>query len=191
MAEEGYPVDHMLAFLENLLQNPSARAIEQLYNFLEKCNLPITPDGHFIAYKRIRSNWMDCHSGTISNRIGAVIEVSRQCVDDNPNRTCSYGLHVCSLEYLKHFHGERLILTKQNPRDVVAIPTDYNDTKMRVCRYEVLEELNMATIEGFDRDLPAVYGKCHQAPWWDNLGDDPDLDEPEYYTEDEDDGYPD
>jgi len=28
-----------------------------------------------------------------------------------------------------------------NPEDVVSIPTDYNDAKMRTCKYVVIEEV--------------------------------------------------
>jgi len=30
------------------------------------------------------------------------------------------------------------VLVKVNPKDVVSVPVDYNNTKMRVCRYEVI-----------------------------------------------------
>jgi hypothetical protein len=47
-----------------------------------------------------------------------------------------------SLGNLNHFGGERIMIVKINPRDVVSIPSDYNDTKGRACRYEVIGELN-------------------------------------------------
>ncbi|EFW4639850.1 helix-turn-helix domain-containing protein, partial [Shigella flexneri] len=30
---------------------------------------------------------------------------------------------------------------KVHPRDVVSIPIDYNDAKMRTCQYEVVEDV--------------------------------------------------
>jgi hypothetical protein len=50
-------------------------------------------------------------------------------------------LHVCSQSYLGHFGGDRVIVCKINPKDVVSVPADYNNAKMRVCRYEVVSEL--------------------------------------------------
>ena len=67
----------------------------------------------------------------------------RNQVDEDKDRTCSYGLHFCSIAYLPHFldskDGKTMIL-KINPKDVVAIPADYNNTKGRTCRYEVVGE---------------------------------------------------
>lgn len=157
MVDEGFDVKPMMLFLENLLQNPSNRAIQELYNFLETCNLPITNDGRFIAYKRVRYDYMDVYSGTIDNSVGQIVKMERRNVDDNCNRTCSYGLHVCSLGYLNNFSGERLMADLVNPRDVVSIPTDYQNSKMRVCEYEVHSELDLNTIREYNANLPAVF----------------------------------
>ena len=35
------------------------------------------------------------------------------------------------------------MILKINPRDVVSIPTDYNDSKGRCCRYEVIGEVGV------------------------------------------------
>lgn len=143
MYQEGFPVEPMINFMENLLENPSKRAVTELYGFLEKGNLPLTADGHFLAYKKVRQDYKDCHSGTMDNSVGQTVEMERNQVDDDQNRTCSSGLHFCSKEYLNHFGGERTMILKINPRDVVSIPNDYNDSKGRACRYEVIGELGV------------------------------------------------
>lgn len=154
MANEGFDIDPMLQFLTNLYQNPSYRAVTELYGFLEKGNLPITEDGHFLAYKRVRGDYTDCHTGKFSNAVGEVVKMERNKVNEDPNQTCSHGLHFCSRDYLQHFGndtGNRTVILKINPADVVAIPADYNDTKGRCCRYEVIGELehkNEAPLEG-------------------------------------------
>ena len=142
MLDEGFDLVPMAHFLENLMSNPSYRAVTELYSFLEKGKMPITPDGHFMAYKAVRANYMDIHSGTFDNSIGQVCEMPRNAVDDDKNRTCSAGLHFCSFEYLPHFAHDNghVVLVKINPRDVVSIPADYNDTKGRCARYEVVGE---------------------------------------------------
>ncbi len=143
MREQGFNIMPMVRFAQRLYQNPSNRAIEELYGFLDVNDLPITDDGCFMAYKRIRKNWTDCHSGVNNNSVGQVVEMERNAVDDDQERTCSYGLHFCSLNYLQHFHGERLVALKIDPADVVSIPVDYDNTKGRCCKYEVIEELPM------------------------------------------------
>lgn len=137
----------LLLFLENLMENPSLRAVQELYGMLEACMLPITEDGHFLAYKKVRNDFKDIYSGTMDNSVGQVLEMPRNAVDEDKNRTCSSGLHFCSKSYLSHFGtwesaGNRVIVVKINPRDVVAIPSDYNNAKGRTCRYEVVDELD-------------------------------------------------
>lgn len=149
MLQEGFPIEPMVLFMENLMSNPSKRSVDELYGFLEKSNLPITPDGHFLAYKKVRDNYFDVHSGTMDNSVGQVLEMERNTVDDDKNRTCSAGLHFCSMSYLSSFGGERTVILKINPRDVVSIPSDYNDAKGRACRYEVIGELNVNPEDAF------------------------------------------
>ncbi len=145
MFQEGFPIEPMVLFMENLMKNPSKRAVNELYGFLEKGKMPITSDGCFLAYKRVRSDYKDVHSGTFDNSVGKIVQMERNKVDDDKDRTCSSGLHFCSEEYLKHFSGERIMILKINPRDVVSIPADYNDSKGRCCRYEVIGELGAET----------------------------------------------
>ena len=153
MLQEGFSIEPMVNFMDNLMQNPSKRAVDELYGFLEKNNLPITPDGHFLAYKRVRDNYFDCHTGTMDNSVGQIVEMERNRVDDNKDNTCSAGLHFCSKEYLNHFGGERTVIVKINPRDVVSIPSDYNNSKGRACRYEVIAELGVNPEEAFTQPV--------------------------------------
>lgn len=141
MYQEGFPIEPLVLFIDNLMENPSRRAVTELYSFLEKGKLPITSDGHFLAYKKVKDDYTDCYTGTIDNSVGQVVEMERNRVDDDKDRTCSYGLHFCSKDYLDHFRGERVVVVKINPRDVVSIPSDYSSTKGRTCRYEVVEEI--------------------------------------------------
>ena len=86
-------------------------------------------------------DFKDKHTKSFNNAPGQVCEIPRSAVDDNPDNTCSHGLHVGGYEYAKDFaSGGKLVLVKVNPRDVVAVPNDYNGQKMRVCRFEVLKE---------------------------------------------------
>ena len=153
MLQEGFPIEPMALFMENLMLNPSYRSVQELYGFLEKNNLPITPDGHFLAYKKVRDNFMDCHSGTMDNSVGKVVEMERNLVDDDKDRTCSRGLHFCSEDYLNYFGGQRIVIVKINPRDVVSIPSDYNDSKGRACRYEVVGEMTVDSSKAFTHSV--------------------------------------
>lgn len=138
------PVKGLIFFLHNLYFNPSHRAIEELYKFLEHKFLPITEDGYFLAYKRVDHKYKDYHSGTFDNSIGCIVKMERNEVDDNANNHCSKGLHVGSIEYVRNFHksdqNSHIIVVMVNPRDVVCVPFDNDCQKVRVCRYEVVAE---------------------------------------------------
>ena len=83
----------------------------------------------------------------------STVEMERNKVDDDKNNTCSTGLHFCGMSYLNHFGGARTVIVKINPRDVVSIPTDYDDAKGRACRYEVIGELGVEPEEAFDKSV--------------------------------------
>lgn len=147
MMEQGFDVNPLVKFLDNLMQNPSKRSVDELYGFLEHGKMPITEDGHFLAYKRVRDDYKSVHDGKTDNSIGTLVSMPRNKVDDNKDRTCSHGLHFCSHEYLSSFSGSRVVVLKINPRDVVSIPSDYNNTKGRACQYLVIGELSPEEVE--------------------------------------------
>lgn len=149
LIDENLPVKNLLAGLERLQKNPSMRIRENLYKFLENGNIVWQEDGRFLAFKGVRSNFTDCYTGTFNNAPGSYVSVPRQDVDDEPTRTCSKGLHVCSYDYLNFFVAEKYLVCAVDPADVVSIPNDYNFTKMRVCAYEVLEEIKFEKIKDF------------------------------------------
>jgi hypothetical protein len=136
-------IEYIVNFLERVQNNPSNSVIEHLYKFLEHGGMPITANGKFWAYKAVRHDFKDIHSGTISNHVGAVCKMPRNRVDDRRDVTCSHGLHVCSYDYLRSFaQGDgHVMICEVDPADVVAIPSDYNDTKMRVAQYTVVGEV--------------------------------------------------
>ncbi len=151
LSEEGLAqLNPVLLFVENLMGNPSHSSVDELYGFLESCSLPITNDGCFLAYKKVNSNYTDIHSATFDNSVNAEVEMERWQVDDDRNKTCSTGFHCCSFEYLKQFgsnqkDSHRVVVVKVNPKDVVSVPSDYDNQKMRVCRYEVIDEIPAAS----------------------------------------------
>jgi hypothetical protein len=141
----GHNITALAAFIDKQQQNPIVDVHEHLYKFLEYGKIPLTPDGDFLTYKAVRGDYKDIHSGTFDNHVGQCPRLGggREAVDPDRNRTCSRGLHVCSYAYLPHFADAQghVMVCKVNPIDVVAIPSDYNNTKMRVVGYEVVEEV--------------------------------------------------
>lgn len=139
---EGYDFIPLINFMKNQLLNPSEDSVTDLYDFIEHGNMPITSDGCFLAYKVVGSDYLDRHSNTFDNHIGCICEMNREDVDSNREVSCSTGLHVCTYDYISSFisHNDHIMIVKVNPKDVVSVPTDYNQSKMRCCKYIVVDE---------------------------------------------------
>lgn len=149
-------------FMDNAFSNPDPRAGQELYDWVVDSGLPITSDGHILAWKAVREDYFSVQSGPrgrLDHSIGNVVEEPRHETNANPDITCSRGLHFCSAPYLKHYThgGHRVIAVKINPRDVVAFPRDYEWQKGRACRYEVVGEVPMERVAEFYPQGRAVY----------------------------------
>lgn len=165
-------------FIANLMQNPSKRAVDETFDFVSACNLPITEEGNILAYRRVRGDYLDNHSRSVPNKPAwkfsneemnslpitcgkknevtvdideetgfTKVSMDRNLVDEDKDRTCSQGLHFCSFEYLKSFSGERVIVVEINPKDIVAIPSDYNNAKGRTCSYLIVDEIEVSELD--------------------------------------------
>lgn len=160
LVNEGEDVTAWVKLLENIKQNPNPDSVKQLYRHLDSYNYTVTQDGMILAYKGVRTtkgyagvpeegvyystvsghaivNGEDIN-GYVPQRIGDIVEMPRSEVTFDPNVTCSSGLHVADWGYAQTM-GNTVLAVLVNPRDVVSVPTDYKDAKVRVCRYKVLE----------------------------------------------------
>jgi hypothetical protein len=139
---KGADATHIFKFVIRLQKNPSSRAVQELYKFLEHKNLGISAEGTLIAYKALRNNYTDKHTGKFDNSVGNVLEMPRNKVDDDKEHGCSYGFHAGSLKYATEFASgnDRVVLVEIDPADVVSIPTDCEFQKLRTCRYKVISE---------------------------------------------------
>lgn len=143
--EAGNPelAEPLVNFLVKLQDNPSYRAKQGLYEWAARSGLPITPDGYVLAWKAVKKNGYDHYSQTILHEVGVPISMPRNKVDEDPDRTCSSGLHICAASYLPNYtHSPdcRVLLMKIHPKDFVAVPRDYNCAKARVCAYTPIAE---------------------------------------------------
>jgi len=175
--KDGIPPTPLVKFLTRLMQNPSRRSVTELYSFLEHGNMPITPDGYFLGYKSLRSDWTDHHTGKVNNKIGVPIpRMDRNKVDDDANRGCSYGYHVGSLEYATNFgcSDRKVVIVKVDPADVVSVPHCCDHQKMRASFYEV--------VGVFDAPLPnGYYAGYDEVDEGEEYGDE-DYDDDDYGT---------
>jgi hypothetical protein len=139
----------VLKFVYRLRLNPSSRAVNELYTFLEHKCLPLTESGTFLAYKAVRPNYHDKHTGKFDNSVGNVLEMPRNKVDDNKDVGCSNGFHASTLEYASGFacENDKIVLVEIDPADVVSIPVDCEFQKLRTCRYKIVGEFERPLTE--------------------------------------------
>jgi len=69
--------------------------------------------------------------------------MSRHDVDDDRSKTCSYGFHAAAYEYARGFMSgdDKMVAVKIDPANVVSVPSDYGNQKLRCTRYEVMFEV--------------------------------------------------
>lgn len=151
----GLPVEPLINFVRKLRLNPSSRSQLELFDFLKDKGLPIDDDGDFYAYKAVASDYFSKRGGTITltkgsvkdgkiyNAPGEEIACERSSVDDDRDNECSFGLHAGRLEYATQVYyktGDKVVILKINPKDVVSVPRDYNATKLRTSAYKVVSD---------------------------------------------------
>ena len=123
---------------------------EDLMEFIKRSELPLTNDGRIIGYKRVQAandgNYADCHTGRVVQNVGSRVWMEIDLVDASRDRSCSQGLHVANLGYLKGFRGSNTLIVLVNPEDFIAVPRG-EDTKCRVASYDVVGVLKGSSHE--------------------------------------------
>lgn len=156
----------LVKFYEKLMTNLEPHTREQLFRWLQQQQITITEDGDFVAFKGVRTvagkgtevsyesisrgkAIVDgqVYEGAIPNWIGAIVEMPRGEVQHDPSVGCHTGLHAGTWDYASNFARGATLRVSINPRDVVSVPTDCNDAKLRVCRYTVLEVTEKQNLE--------------------------------------------
>lgn len=137
MATRDEDPQSLFNFFERLSRNPSMRSVEQLFKFLKHVGIPITDAGTFLAYKGVNQNLTDKHTGKFDNSPGKTHKMPRNQISDDPRHACHVGFHVGSESYAKGF-GERVVVCEVDPENVVCVPYDCSEQKMRVCEYTVI-----------------------------------------------------
>lgn len=163
----------LVLFWEKLAQNPNEHSREQLYRWLKDRNFQISKNGNIVGFKGVKVDsdgvYRSIHAGPaivddeevdgyVPNVVGSVVEMARDSVQFNPAVGCSTGLHVGTYSYATGFAQGAVLTVSVNPRDVVSVPTDCNDEKLRVCRYRIVNDTaipwNGSVSDVEDEDLP-------------------------------------
>lgn len=167
MLQAGEEVGPFVAVIENIAQNPSKHTREQLGNYIERNGVTTTQDGLLVLYKYVNRagtqdpkassdpwknkpyqsghagpavvNGLAWESGYVRQDIGDVVTMPRSKVLDDPSLGCASGLHVGAWAYVSQY-GQIKLEVHVHPRDVVSVPRDSFERKMRVCRYVIIGE---------------------------------------------------
>lgn len=152
----------LVKFWEKIAQNPDAHSQENLYRWLQTHEFSITAEGDIVGYKGVQlgrdadgnEQFQSIHAGPavvdglavnghVPNTPGSVVTMPRAKVQHDPAVGCHTGLHVGTWGYASGF-GPVVLEVHVNPRDVVSVPTDCGDAKMRVSKYTVVQKIGKA-----------------------------------------------
>lgn len=159
--EKGTVWKSYVAFLERLMTNPSVESRDHFYNYVESHGLTITAEGLVVLYKGVsptktpglyestqagvgvvkdnKGKVTEYDRARLPNAVGYEVSIPRALVDTNRNQHCSTGLHAGTFDYAKNTMNTGVLLTVLvDPRDVVSVPNDYNNAKVRLSRYTVI-----------------------------------------------------
>jgi len=136
-------------FLNKLIENKLCEDQKMmLVKFISNNNLPILPNGNFMAYKYLLKGdgyLIDNHSRSIKQNVGDLITMNINRIDKDPNNHCSTGLHVGNNLYMKEINDNFIIcLVEVDPNDVVVVPIE-DPNKIRVQKYGIIHELSLAS----------------------------------------------
>lgn len=150
-------------FMERMAAVATTRrhSAEDLMKFLKTADLPFADNGDIIAYKNLKfpegvaggKTFVDIHSGNVTQKLGSLVHMEESMVDPSRSNDCSYGLHIASRSYLGGFSGPVTVVCRIRPEDVIAVP-QYNNNKMRVCAYHIIDVLPVDMAQALLKNKP-------------------------------------
>jgi len=156
MRKDGFDSQPLLSFIRKVFKSGSFNVVNNLYNFMEYKQMPLSPNGNIIAWKGVKvhrgetfidqfgrevndGDLVDVQTGSIRNNVGDENYMPRHTVVDDCNQPCGPGLHIGNLEYAKEWTTDgSVVMVEADPEDIVSVPRDHNFAKARTCRYKVI-----------------------------------------------------
>jgi len=164
MMAKSLPYLPYVRYIERTMRNPRPRCVASLDLLINRADakypLPLLPDGRFLAYKRVRPDYLDHYGATVlyeplevkykdhplvgdlnwlhaqeGNRVGMPIWET----DDNFQLACSAGFHAGLYEYVETFHKDDgpILAVAICPSQVISVPQDASAFKFRTHALEV------------------------------------------------------
>ena len=147
----------LVRFMERLEANPSHRSRDQFWRFIQANGIHVDDEGYAVMYKGVNRTETEGvykssghgrafvngveQNGQIHTKAGDVVTMPRREISDDPTVACHAGLHCGARSYAESF-ASVLITVRVDPADVVSVPVDSSDQKVRVERYEIMDVLD-------------------------------------------------
>lgn len=144
----------LVRFAERLYGNTDPDIRTQLVRWLKAQDwLTFTVDGELVGYRGAKyaadgipesihtgPAIVDGKSmnGHIPNRINTTVEMPRSMVEHDPAVGCASGLHVGTYNYAKGYAQNAILKVSVAPEDIVSVPFECSDQKIRCCKFKVL-----------------------------------------------------
>lgn len=135
--QKGIPFSALKNFWAKVQKNPQLVGKESMLEFLTHNDIPLLPNGNFLAYKGVTSTddpkvFRACHDASFLYKLGEYATLPReQCTVDVHN-SCGPGLHVGGFGHATGY-GNTILDCEVDPTDVVSVPSSERE-KLRACR---------------------------------------------------------
>lgn len=150
LMDDGFNINPLVKFLDNLMTNPNIDVQTDLLQFLEVNEMAITEDGGFLAYKLTKSDGTPYYNddGVTKYYVGAVLEMDRNTISTERHECYGPGYYFGNKGYWNgsfddqnRYTGDgKMFIVKIMPEWVVSIPSSEATTKGRAYKMEVVGE---------------------------------------------------
>lgn len=135
--QKGIPFGALKKFWAKVQKNPLLVGKESMIDFLRHNNVPLLPNGNFLAYKGVQSTddpkkFRACHDKSFIYELGKPATLEREHCTVDVNNSCGPGLHVGGFSHASGY-GDTMLDCEVDPSDVVSVPSS-ETCKLRACR---------------------------------------------------------
>lgn len=131
------PFKALVNFWKKLQKNPNDTGRESMIAFLSANNVPLLPNGNFLAYKGVfrtedSKKFTASHDRSFVYTLGQPATLERENCTVDIHNACGPGLHVGGFDHANTY-GDTIIDCEVDPADVVSVPTA-EQCKLRACK---------------------------------------------------------
>jgi len=135
--QKGIPIQALRNFWAKVQKNPLLVGKESLLEFITANQVPLLPNGNFLAYKGVQATdregvFRSSHDASFLYTIGQPAYLPREQCTMDVHSACGPGLHVGGFQHAGGY-GNTMIDCEVDPSDVVSVPSA-ESVKLRACK---------------------------------------------------------